>query len=98
MDHHNIPEPEPAYAVPFVVERETARGMYRLINVGHEAIHGVALTLHGAGLMAANAPARLESLEVLEVSVAGRDLARNSIMVVRWFRPDGIEYLWRVNF
>jgi len=34
----------------------------------------------------------------IEVTVAGRDRPRDTILVIRWFRPDGVEYLWRVSF
>lgn len=54
--------------------------------------------LHGSGVIAANIPRRLRSGDVLEVRIAGYDLARDTILVVRWFRPDGVEYLWRVSF
>lgn len=86
-----------AYLVPFRVERGTAN-LYRIINVGDETVHGVALTLHGSGVMGASAPSTLLPGEVLEVTVAGRNLARSAIMVVRWFRPSGEEYLWRISF
>ena len=91
MDNHL------AYPVPFRVERGAGH-VYRIVNVGDEAVHGVALTLHGSGVMGASAPSTLHPGEVLEVIVAGRSLARSAIMVVRWFRPDGEEYLWRISF
>jgi hypothetical protein len=34
----------------------------------------------------------------IEVTIALRTLAVNTILVIRWFRPDGVEYLWRVAF
>jgi hypothetical protein len=86
-----------AYPVPFRVQRADAP-TYRIINVSAEPVHGVALTLHGSGVMGASSPCTLEPLEALEVIVAGRDLARRAIMVVRWFRADGEEYLWRISF
>jgi hypothetical protein len=86
-----------AYPVPFRVERGAGH-LYRIVNVGPEIVHGVALTLHGGGVMGASAPSTLRPGEVLEVAVAGRNLARSAIMVVRWFRPDGAEYLWRISF
>lgn len=86
-----------AYPVPFRVERGAGH-VYRIVNVGLETVHGVALTMHGSGVMGASAPATLRSGEALEVSVAGRNLARSAIMVVRWFRADGEEYLWRISF
>lgn len=87
---------EAAYIVPFVLERNPP--VYRLLNVSLEAVHGVTFTLHGAGMMAANSPALIEPGGALEVRITGQNLARAAILVVRWFRPNGVEYLWRVSF
>jgi len=84
--------------VPFRLEREPALNVYRIINAGDEPVHGLTLTLHGAGLMRASIPSLLPPKHALEVTVMGHDLPRNTILVVRWFRPDGVEYLWRVSF
>lgn len=86
-----------AYRVPFDLERGPGR-LYRFTNVSDEVVRGLSLTLHGSGVMAANAPRTLAPGETLEVEIAGRHLARDAILVLRWFRPDGIEYLWRVSF
>ncbi|MGX5681455.1 hypothetical protein [Schumannella luteola] len=86
-----------AYRVPLMVERGPGR-LYRFTNIGPEVLRGVTLTLHGSGVMGANAPSTLRPGETLEVDIAGRQLARDSILVVRWFRPSGEEYLWRVSF
>jgi hypothetical protein len=87
-----------AYRVPFELRRDASARTYLLTNVSAETLDGVALTMHGGGVLGANSPALLRPAEALEVSIAGRNLARNSILVVRWFRPDGVEYLWRVSF
>lgn len=87
---------EDAYRVPFQLERTPPT--YRLLNVGDEPVHGVAVTIHGAGTLAANSPAKLQPGEALEVTVTGDQLERASILVVRWFRPNGAEFLWRASF
>jgi hypothetical protein len=87
---------EDAYPVPFVLERTPP--VYRLLNTSREAVHGVAVTIHGARVLAANAPATLQPDEALEVTIAGDRLERGTILVVRWFRVDGVEYLWRASF
>lgn len=61
-------------------------------------MHGVTLVVHGPGLLRVSAPATLAPGQGLEVRIAARDLARSTILVVRWFRHDGLEYLWRVSF
>ncbi len=86
-----------AYRVPLYIERGPGH-LYRFTNTGAERLRGVTLTLHGPGVMGANAPTTLAPGETLEVDIAGRSLARDTILVVRWFRPDGVEYLWRVSF
>lgn len=86
-----------AYRVPLRVDRGPGR-LYRFTNTGGEVLSGVALTLHGSGVMGANAPTTLHPGDTLEVDIAGRSLARDAILVIRWFRPDGVEYLWRVSF
>jgi hypothetical protein len=30
--------------------------------------------------------------------ISGHDLAKDTIGVIRWFRPNDQEYLWRVSF
>jgi hypothetical protein len=87
---------EDAYRVPFQLDRTPPT--YTLLNVSAEPVHGVAVTLHGAGTLAANSPAKLQPGEALEVTIAGDKLERSSILVVRWFRPSGVEYLWRASF
>jgi hypothetical protein len=87
-----------AYRVPFRVERDYALGNYRLINTGPEVVHGVSFTLHGSGVMAISPPRIVRPGHGIEVTIVSADLARDTILVVRWFRPDGVEYLWRVAF
>jgi hypothetical protein len=90
--------PDSAYPVPFHLERDAGPRRYRLTNAGDEALEGVTLSLLGAGLMPASAPSTLQPGEALEVSISARDLARSTVLLVRWFRPSGEEYLWRVSF
>jgi len=87
---------EDAYRVPFELERVPP--LYRLLNISEEVVHGVALTLHRPGRLAANAPKKLLPGEALEVTIDGDDLERDAILVVRWFRASGVEYLWRASF
>ena len=88
----------PAYRVPFRLQREPARSAYTLVNVGGETVHGVSFTLHGSGVMAVSPPKLLPPGHGVEVTIHAANLARETILVVRWFRPNGVEYLWRVSF
>lgn len=87
-----------AYPVPFRIERDSGPRRYVLTNSGPEPVDGVTLSLLGAGVMPASAPSTLQPGEAVEVMIAARDLARSTVLVVRWFRPSGEEYLWRVSF
>lgn len=82
-----------AYRVPFMLERE--RNAYRLTNTSPETVHGVTFTLHGGGVMAVSPPRVMRPRHGIEVTVATRP--GDAILVIRWFRPNGTEYLWRVD-
>lgn len=100
MDSPRSPAAPPpvAYRVPFELERRPRHGSLRLRNVSAEALDGVRLHLDGPGVMAASLPQRLPPGSALDVRVLGDDLAVETLLVVRWFRPDGVEYLWQVSF
>jgi hypothetical protein len=83
--------------VPFVFDRSRAP-VYRLVNVGSERLRGVTMSLLGPGLMSPVMPGALEPTEAIEVQVRGRHLDRDAVLQVRWLRPDGADYLWRVSF
>lgn len=98
MTGSRFPTFDTAYPVPFRLERDTAPRRYLLTNRGSERLEGVTLSLVGAGVMPATAPSVLDVGESLEVVIAARDLARSTVLLVRWFRPSGEEFLWRVSF
>ena len=87
-----------AYPVPFQLHRDIGPRRYLLTNRGSETLDGVMVSLLGAGVMPATTPSTLHPGEGLEVVIAARDLARDTLLVVRWFRPSGEEFLWRVSF
>jgi hypothetical protein len=93
---------ENAYRVPWLFERGDGAAMpancFSLRNLGTERLTAVTFNLYGSGVMPASAPASLEPGDALEMVVSGHDLAKDTIGVIRWFRPDGQEYLWRVSF
>ncbi|GGF26443.1 hypothetical protein [Subtercola lobariae] len=89
--------PEPAYAVPLRIDRSGAP-RYRITNVGHEQLVGLTYSLLGSGVMNSPAPRLLDVGATTDVIIRGEDLARRTVLVIRWFRPSGEEYLWRVSF
>src|SRR5580704_7239875 len=88
---------ENAYRVPWLFERGDGLVMpancFSLRNLGLERLTAVTFNLYGSGVMPASAPASLEPGDALEIVVSGHDLAKDTIGVIRWFRPDGQEYL-----
>ncbi|MEO7122830.1 MAG: hypothetical protein ABI400_06870 [Lacisediminihabitans sp.] len=92
----DIPPPS-AYLVPLHIDRSRAP-VYHLSNDGTEELRGISLTLLGAGVLLAGIPSRLQPGDFIEFTLRGDDLARSSVVIVRWFRPRGNEYLWRVSF
>ncbi|GAB3607121.1 hypothetical protein GCM10027413_25300 [Conyzicola nivalis] len=87
-----------AYRVPFIVDRSRAPVRYYLVNRSAETLDGMRLAVLGSGLLLPLSQSRLLPGAVLGFAVRGHDLARNSVVIVRWFRPNGDEYLWRVSF
>jgi hypothetical protein len=85
-----------AYPVPFRLHHARGSSTFELVNMSSETVTDVAFTLFGAGVMAANEPATLEPGGGIEVTIAGARLTVDSLLVVCWCRPDGVEYLWRV--
>ncbi|CAN5356084.1 hypothetical protein BH09ACT6_BH09ACT6_00750 [soil metagenome] len=88
---------EPAYAVPLQVDRSRAP-TYRVVNVGHERLLGLTFCLLGSGVTPASAPRVLDVGAATDILIRGDDLARRTVLLIRWFRPSGEEYLWRVSF
>jgi hypothetical protein len=86
-----------SYRVPFLFDR-TRAPTYRLVNVGSERLRGVTVALLGAGLMSPVMPGALEPTEAIELHVRGEHLERHAMLLVRWLRPDGSDWLWRVSF
>ena len=91
-----------AYRVPWYFDRGdglmTPTNCFTLRNLGDERLTGVTLNLYGSGIMPTSAPSTLEPGDALEIMISGADLARDTIGLVRWFRPNDQEYLWRVSF
>lgn len=83
--------------MPWRVDREQAP-RYGLVNVGREAAIGVMLYPLGSSTLVVGAPTTLGPGGRLDFSVLGDDVARAMVIVVRWFRPSGEEYLWRISF
>jgi hypothetical protein len=87
---------------PFELGHDAGAGSgahcFTLRNLGSERLTRVTFNLYGSGLMPTSAPSTLEPGDALEIVISGANLERDTIGLVRWFRPSGLEYLWRVSF
>lgn len=88
---------EIAYRVPFIVHRSSASALV-IQNTSQETLKHLRLSLSGEGVFWSNNMGRLAPGESAEVKILGNDLAKNSLLVLRWFRDTGEEYLWQVSF
>ncbi len=86
-----------AYPVPWLFIREHAP-IYGLKNASLEPLRHVWFALIGPGTLPAHLPMTLRPGEVAWFPVTGEDLARSSMLQVRWRRQDESEYLWRAVF
>lgn len=89
--------PPLAYPVPFDLER-LGGGRLRLRNTSAETLTSVVFLLDGPGAMLARPAGLLEPGATATLDVRGHDLPRRTAVVVRWARPDGTSYLWRISF
>lgn len=89
--------PALAYPVPFTFDRSHPP-RFALKNVSLETLTGVRFSLLGGGSMPVQAPVTLGPGETATIPIFGDDLARTTILIVRWSRANGDEYLWRASF
>jgi hypothetical protein len=89
--------PPLAYPVPFRFDRSDAP-RYALTNASLETLRGVTFALIGSGRMPVQAPITLKPAATAVLTIAGDDLASNTILIVRWRRENDDEYLWRASF
>jgi len=82
--------------VPWRVDRSTAPH-YRLVNTGHETLSGVTVSVAGSARLRVSTPTSVPPGEAVRASVSGLGAERDSVLVVRWFPPDGREYLWQIS-
>lgn len=94
------PQPSPgrtAYPVPWSVDR-TAAPYYRIVNTSEQELRGVTVSVAGSSDVRVSSPASIRPGEAVRASLLGDDPARDTVLVVRWFPPDGREYLWQISF
>ncbi|MFZ7088276.1 hypothetical protein [Curtobacterium sp. RRHDQ10] len=86
-----------AYRVPFRIDRTDPPRRYDLVNVGPEPLDAVTLTHLGTGYCPPLAVRRLDPGRHLALAVFGASREDTGVVIVRWRRPEGSEYLWRMS-
>lgn len=95
-----LPHPRPrrdAYPVPWSVDR-TAAPHYRIVNTSAQELRGVTVSVAGSSDVRVSSPASIRPGEAVRAVLVGEDPSRDTLLVVRWFPPDGREYLWQISF
>ncbi|MCU1528752.1 MAG: hypothetical protein JWP75_2515 [Frondihabitans sp.] len=87
----------PAYAVPFWIDRRLAPQLHHVVNVGDETVRGLRVSLLGSGHLVPMSTVSLGPGSSFTLATLATD-SQDSVMVLRWFRPNGEEYLWRFSF
>jgi len=86
-----------AYRVPWRIDR-TCAPLYSLVNESREVLRGVTVSVAGRSRVRVSAPSSIHPGEAVRATIGGPDPAEDTILLVRWFPPDGREYLWQVSF
>jgi hypothetical protein len=61
-------------------------------------LRGVSVSVAGRARLHVSAPSSVAPGAAVAATITGRQIERDAIVIVRWFQPDGLEYLWQVSF
>ncbi|MEJ6488890.1 hypothetical protein PQI23_04040 [Leucobacter sp. USCH14] len=91
-----------AIEAPWRVSKRSASGVIEVENMSAAALHAVCFSLAGDGLLGLSLPRTVLPGERLRVALRGTRAeaasdAADSLLVLRWFQPDGRELLWPVS-
>jgi hypothetical protein len=67
------------------------------VNTGRQTLSGVTVSIAGGSRLRVSTSSSVLPGEAIRASVSGTDPARDTVLVVRWFPPDGREYLWQIS-
>lgn len=90
-----------AVAVPWRVVARSASGVLEVEHCGERPAHSVRFALAGAGMLGLSLPGTVLPGERVRVVVRGGvagvcAAAPDALLVLRWFEPDGHEFLWPI--
>ena len=81
---------------PAAVDRSAAPH-YRIVNAGTQELRGVTVSIAGASDVRVSSPASIRPGEAVRADLVPGP-SRDTLLVLRWFPPDGREYLWQISF
>jgi len=83
------------YLLPWQVTQRSEGGLLELRNVSAERLTFVRFAVAGTGELALTLPRHAEPGETISVAFhEGCPPGAESLVTMRWFRPNGREYLW----
>ena len=90
-----------AVAVPWRVTVRSNSGVLEVEQCGESPLHAVRFSLAGGGLLGLSLPRTVYPGERVRVVLRGSRAegareARDAVLVLRWFQPDGRELLWPI--
>lgn len=90
-----------AVAVPWRVVRRSASGVIEVEHCGAAPLYSVRFALAGSGMLGLSLPRTVLPGERLRVVVRGAPTeeaegSADTMLVMRWFQPDGTELLWPI--
>lgn len=94
-----------AVAVPWRVVRRSESGVIEVEHCGPAPLYSVRFALAGGGMLGLSLPRTVLPGERIRVVVRGTFADRNArsaaasadtMLVMRWFEPDGTELLWPI--
>lgn len=98
IDAEILPKPSPgatfAYQVPWrVIARDSNRSVM-IRNDSDERLTFVRFAIAGSGELAVSLPRHVQPGESLVAELVWPYASADTLITVRWFRPDQQEYLW----
>lgn len=94
-------EPGVAIAVPWRIVTRSASGVIEVEHRGAAPLHSVRFALAGSGMLGLSLPRTVYPGERVRVVLRGGHAeqtmrAADTMLMMRWFQPDGTEMLWPI--
>lgn len=86
-----------AYAVPWRIQRATGGQWLSVVNVGGERLTFVQFVSSGFGEPVLSLPVHVNPQEGVQVVLTEMTPLPQALLILRWRRPNGEEYVWPVG-